>query len=102
MPKLLKKAKVGKEGVTFATPLPLHEHLPKEIHELISADPVRCQLFKDNYAFTKSPQSFAGAQASRGPAGGGEELRRTEAQGAGQCLPAWRDAPDQRHPGRPP
>ncbi|MFD8148277.1 hypothetical protein [Streptomyces sp. NPDC059708] len=64
MPSLLKKANVGKEGVKFATPLPPHEHLPKEIHELISADPVRCQLFKDDYAFTKSPQSFAGALAA--------------------------------------
>lgn len=61
---LLKKANVGKEGVKFATPLPPHEHLPKEIHELISADPVRCQLFKDDYAITKSPQSFAGVLAA--------------------------------------
>ncbi|MFJ3880774.1 hypothetical protein ACIPW5_25365 [Streptomyces sp. NPDC090077] len=64
MPALLKKANVGKEGVKFATPLPPHDHLPKEIHELISADPFRCQLFKDDYAFTKSPQSFAGALAA--------------------------------------
>lgn len=63
-PALLKKANVGKEGIKFATPLPPHEHLPKEIHELISADPVRCQLFKDDYAVTKSPQSFAGALAA--------------------------------------
>ncbi|MFH8892740.1 MULTISPECIES: hypothetical protein [unclassified Streptomyces] len=59
--RLLKNSKVGKEGIKFATLLPLegHEHLPPDVHGFMSNDAVRCQLRKGDDDPQKSPEEFA-------------------------------------------
>ncbi|MGW7063120.1 hypothetical protein ACWGHM_32125 [Streptomyces sp. NPDC054904] len=61
IPELLKNSKVGKEGIKFATLLPLegHEHLPPDVHGFMSNDAVRCQLRKGDDDPQKSPEEFA-------------------------------------------
>ncbi|MEU9031397.1 hypothetical protein AB0D46_28560 [Streptomyces sp. NPDC048383] len=61
IPALLKNSKVGKEGIKFATRLPLegHEHLPPDVHGFMSNDAVRCQLRKGDDDPQKSPEEFA-------------------------------------------
>ncbi|MFD6877207.1 MULTISPECIES: hypothetical protein [unclassified Streptomyces] len=61
IPELLKNSKVGKEGIKFATSLPLegHEHLPPDVHGFMSNDAVRCQLRKGDDDPQKSPEEFA-------------------------------------------
>ncbi|MGW0390849.1 hypothetical protein ACWDYJ_08090 [Streptomyces sp. NPDC003042] len=60
LPQLLAHKQVGKEGVEFALPSPRHEHLPREIDELIADDAVRCQVRMEDFDPKETtPKDFA-------------------------------------------
>ncbi|MBT2482932.1 hypothetical protein [Streptomyces sp. ISL-94] len=60
LPQLLAHQRVGKEGVEFALPSPRHEHLPRDVDELIADDAVRCQVRMEDFDPKKTtPKEFA-------------------------------------------
>uniref|UniRef100_A0AAU2JQW5 Uncharacterized protein n=1 Tax=Streptomyces sp. NBC_00049 TaxID=2903617 RepID=A0AAU2JQW5_9ACTN len=60
VPELLANSNVGKEGIKFATPLPVNPNLPAEMNTFLANDPVRCQLrLEDCNDPEQSPEEFA-------------------------------------------